>query len=177
MNVSLPDETATVEEETVLAEEMERVANAHAVTGDPPPPPANVTEMAPKHRKTAEKKAKARKKRGKQTNDKGLSKVVKVKPGTPDTLPLSDKMKKRVLDALNKDKEKKAKAVIVGPLCLCGCGVNTRGGRYCPGHDAKHHSALKKAAIAAAEAKEKAAVKKPAVSPKTPKKAATHKSQ
>lgn len=30
-------------------------------------------------------------------------------------------------------------------LCHCGCGESTKGGRYRPGHDAKHKSALKAA--------------------------------
>ena len=34
------------------------------------------------------------------------------------------------------------------PPCLCGCGGTPKSpkGRYLPGHDAKHHSALKRAA-------------------------------
>lgn len=32
--------------------------------------------------------------------------------------------------------------------CLCGCGGMTKGGRFLPGHDAKYHSALNKAASA-----------------------------
>jgi hypothetical protein len=28
------------------------------------------------------------------------------------------------------------------PLCQCGCGFRTKGGRYLPGHDAKHKGAL-----------------------------------
>lgn len=31
------------------------------------------------------------------------------------------------------------------PPCLCGCGETTKGGKYRPGHDARHHAALKKA--------------------------------
>lgn len=27
-------------------------------------------------------------------------------------------------------------------LCHCGCGGSTKGGRYLPGHDAKHKAAL-----------------------------------
>lgn len=33
--------------------------------------------------------------------------------------------------------------------CACGCGEQTRGGVYKPGHDAKHHSALRHAGQAA----------------------------
>lgn len=29
--------------------------------------------------------------------------------------------------------------------CECGCGGQTKGGRFLPGHDAKYHSALRKA--------------------------------
>lgn len=34
------------------------------------------------------------------------------------------------------------------PLCHCGCGGTTKGGRYLPGHDAKHKKALVEAALA-----------------------------
>jgi hypothetical protein len=34
------------------------------------------------------------------------------------------------------------------PLCQCGCEESTKGGRYLPGHDAKHKSALVAAALA-----------------------------
>lgn len=34
----------------------------------------------------------------------------------------------------------------VGSPCLCGCKGMTKGGRYLPGHDARHHSQLKEAA-------------------------------
>jgi hypothetical protein len=34
------------------------------------------------------------------------------------------------------------------PLCQCGCEETTKGGRYLPGHDAKHKSALVAAALA-----------------------------
>jgi hypothetical protein len=33
------------------------------------------------------------------------------------------------------------------PLCQCGCEETTKGGRYLPGHDAKHKSALVAAAL------------------------------
>lgn len=36
--------------------------------------------------------------------------------------------------------------------CECGCGENTKGGRYRPGHDAKHHARLKAEEKAKAEA-------------------------
>jgi hypothetical protein len=32
-------------------------------------------------------------------------------------------------------------------LCHCDCGGTTKGGRYLPGHDAKHKAALVKAAL------------------------------
>lgn len=35
-------------------------------------------------------------------------------------------------------------AVKVMPLCACGCGAHTKGGRFCMGHDAKLMSAIKK---------------------------------
>lgn len=35
----------------------------------------------------------------------------------------------------------------VGPLCLCGCGDFTKGGKFRPGHDARYHAAQKKAAV------------------------------
>jgi hypothetical protein len=31
-----------------------------------------------------------------------------------------------------------------GPECQCGCGERTKGGKYRPGHDARHHAALKR---------------------------------
>jgi hypothetical protein len=31
------------------------------------------------------------------------------------------------------------------PLCACGCKERTRGGKYRPGHDARHHAQLRKA--------------------------------
>jgi hypothetical protein len=34
------------------------------------------------------------------------------------------------------------------PLCHCGCEETTKGGRYLPGHDAKHKTALVAAALA-----------------------------
>ena len=34
------------------------------------------------------------------------------------------------------------------PTCLCGCEGTTKGGRYLPGHDAKHKSALVQSALA-----------------------------
>jgi hypothetical protein len=36
----------------------------------------------------------------------------------------------------------------VTPSCHCGCGGITKGGRYLPGHDAKHKKALVEAALA-----------------------------
>lgn len=30
-----------------------------------------------------------------------------------------------------------------GPLCKCGCGERTKGGRFRPGHDSRYHQALK----------------------------------
>ena len=47
---------------------------------------------------------------------------------------------------------KKTKA----PVCLCGCGGHTKGGRFLPGHDAK----LKKALVADARAGKKRALNK-----------------
>ncbi len=41
-----------------------------------------------------------------------------------------------------------AKTPKVLPNCGCGCGETTRGGKYRPGHDARHHSALKAAGLA-----------------------------
>ncbi len=41
------------------------------------------------------------------------------------------------------------------PACLCGCGGNTKGGRYLPGHDAKHKSALIRAALGGGKRAEK----------------------
>ena len=35
----------------------------------------------------------------------------------------------------------------VSPSCHCGCGGTTKGGRYLPGHDAKHKKALVEAAL------------------------------
>jgi hypothetical protein len=44
------------------------------------------------------------------------------------------------------------------PLCKCGCGERTKGGIFRPGHDARYHSAQKKAAAeTAAKAEKKAA--------------------
>lgn len=42
--------------------------------------------------------------------------------------------------------------------CTCGCGGMTKGGRFLPGHDAKYHSALKKAEAGAAPEKSEAKV-------------------
>ncbi len=42
------------------------------------------------------------------------------------------------------------------PICLCGCGGSTKGGRFLPGHDAK----LKKTLVAGARAGKKRAVNK-----------------
>ena len=47
---------------------------------------------------------------------------------------------------------KKAKS----PICLCGCGGHTKGGRFLPGHDAK----LKKVLLADARLGKKRAVNK-----------------
>lgn len=33
------------------------------------------------------------------------------------------------------------------PHCHCGCGGTTKGGRYLPGHDAKHKKALVESAL------------------------------
>ena len=33
------------------------------------------------------------------------------------------------------------------PSCHCGCGGTTKGGRYLPGHDAKHKKELVEAAL------------------------------
>jgi hypothetical protein len=47
-----------------------------------------------------------------------------------------------------KQTKQEALAIAAGrPLCLCGCGGYPKGkkARYLPGHDAKHHSAQKKA--------------------------------
>lgn len=40
-----------------------------------------------------------------------------------------------------------AKTHITKFLCHCGCGGSTKGGRYLPGHDAKHKKALIEAAL------------------------------
>ena len=39
-------------------------------------------------------------------------------------------------------KAKKAKKAKEGQACTCGCGGTTKGGRYLPGHDAKHHAQM-----------------------------------
>jgi len=47
-------------------------------------------------------------------------------------------------------KTKKVQAVTqhkTAPVCGCGCRATTKGGRFLPGHDAKFHSAMNKAAI------------------------------
>ncbi len=41
-----------------------------------------------------------------------------------------------------KDQKKTEKAPKVMPKCLCGCGEQTKGGRFIPGHDAKLKSDL-----------------------------------
>jgi hypothetical protein len=48
------------------------------------------------------------------------------------------------------------KTKIKAPRCLCGCGGQTKGGRFLPGHDAK----LKKALVADAVAGKKRAANK-----------------
>jgi hypothetical protein len=47
--------------------------------------------------------------------------------------------------------------------CLCGCGAfpSKPRSRYLPGHDAKHHAALERAAAENADAKPKAKRGKP----------------
>lgn len=35
--------------------------------------------------------------------------------------------------------------VKIFPACLCGCGAVTKGGRFIPGHDARHHGNLLRA--------------------------------
>lgn len=42
--------------------------------------------------------------------------------------------------------ERKPKAAKAGQICGCGCKGTTKGGRFLPGHDARFHSAQKKAA-------------------------------
>lgn len=44
--------------------------------------------------------------------------------------------------------KKEQRRIDHGQPCGCGCGGTTGGGRYLPGHDAKHKSALIKAALA-----------------------------
>lgn len=44
--------------------------------------------------------------------------------------------------------ERAAQAPAAGPDCQCGCGERTRGGKYKPGHDARHHARLKREATA-----------------------------
>lgn len=43
----------------------------------------------------------------------------------------------------------------IRPVCLCGCDGTTKGGRYLPGHDAKHKSALITDALAGGKRAEK----------------------
>jgi hypothetical protein len=45
---------------------------------------------------------------------------------------------------------------LTAPICMCGCGGQTKGGRFLPGHDAK----LKKALVADARAGKKRAINK-----------------
>jgi len=45
-----------------------------------------------------------------------------------------------------------AKATKTTPICLCGCGETTKGGRFRPGHDARYHAAQKRAAAEAQNA-------------------------
>jgi hypothetical protein len=77
--------------------------------------------------------------------------------------PASSALLARVQKSINKK--------ITAPICACGCGNTTKGGKYRPGHDAKHHSALKKAAAEAAAA----GTKKPAKTAVTKKQASKSK--
>lgn len=55
-----------------------------------------------------------------------------------------------------KQTKEEAMAIVAGrPPCLCGCGGYPKGrkARYLPGHDARHHAALKRAEAEAAQAK------------------------
>lgn len=44
--------------------------------------------------------------------------------------------------------EREKRRATKGQLCHCGCGGTTGGGKYLPGHDARHKSALIKAVLA-----------------------------
>src|SRR5579863_2227670 len=62
------------------------------------------------------------------------------KEPTPISKPkkVDEKRAKQRMANLKKNQQKKPK-----PFCLCGCGEQTKGGRFKPGHDAKYHSAQK----------------------------------
>jgi hypothetical protein len=44
-------------------------------------------------------------------------------------------------------KKLRTKTSAAAPQCECGCGANTKGGRFLPGHDAKLKKALVESAL------------------------------
>lgn len=65
-----------------------------------------------------------------------------------NTKPLESESEiKKKITKQRKKQEKKEQARANGKPCGCGCGGKTGGGRYLPGHDAKHKSQLVKSAI------------------------------
>ena len=59
----------------------------------------------------------------------------------------TEEVERQVAKARKAQEKREAKRAN-GNSCECGCGGKTGGGRYLPGHDAKHKSALVKAALA-----------------------------
>jgi hypothetical protein len=81
--------------------------------------------------------------RAKARSEKGVRKEIKANAEpAPKAKMATKKATKPLAKKESKDpvvktpKEKKE-----GPLCLCGCGDHTKGGKYKPGHDARHKSA------------------------------------
>jgi len=68
----------------------------------------------------------------KELNPKVAHFVVEVVAATPTQPPAAPKPKAQPTEQGS------------GPECQCGCGEHTKGGRYRPGHDARHHAALKR---------------------------------
>lgn len=78
-------------------------------------------------------------------------KQIKQMQGAAKADPASDKAAE---DAVNgAAKPVRVRAAKEPKACECGCGGQTKGGRYLPGHDAKHHSRIAKEREAEALAK------------------------
>lgn len=75
--------------------------------------------------------------------DRYLTEQEKIEAETPDAKTIEKIVKKRKTAQAKKEQRRQTQ----GRDCECGCKGTTGGGRYLPGHDAKHKSALVKLAI------------------------------